>query len=123
MNHPIRESLTNNKILKLVSLALGTCIWALLSQHQTENRWIEIPICFYNVPEHLKVNARQEIIKVQLRGKKTDLNLCDTVGLHIDASDFKPGQLRICPNEQLLFLPQSVKLMNSKPLYLEIIVA
>lgn len=113
----------NNKTLKLTSLILGTVIWALLWQYQTDSRWVEVPVCFYNVPEQMKVACDHEKITIQVRGKLADLAACDNLGLHINAAGFKPGTMRVCPEQQQLFLPKSVKLVHSKPLYLEITTA
>lgn len=120
MNKLIKESLTSNKILKLVSLALGFITWSLVWNHQPSNSWLEVPVCFYNIPAGMKVVANQEKMSIQVRGKLADINECSNLALHIDASNFKPGQQCIHPAPELLFLPSSVKLVHSKPLFLQI---
>lgn len=122
MNSLIRECLTHNLILKIVSLLLGFASWSLLSNYELENQWVEIPICFYNIPGNMKVDCAQEKIKVQIAGKSKDLAHCDanSLALHINATDFKPGKQHICPSSDQLFLPNSVKLVHYKPLFIEI---
>lgn len=120
MNKLIKESLVNNKILKIVSLALGFITWSLVWNHQPSCSWIEVPVCFYNIPTQMKVVANQEKINIQVHGKLADINHCSNLALHIDASNFKPGQQCIHPASELLFLPSSVKLVHSKPLFLQI---
>lgn len=120
MNNLIKESLVNNKILKLVSLALGFITWSLVWNQQPSCTWIEVPVCFYNIPNQMKVTASQEQISIQVQGKLADINQCNKLALHIDATDFKPGQQCIQPASELLFLPSSVKLVHSKPLVLQI---
>lgn len=120
MNKIIKEAITSNKTLKLVSLILAFSTWSLLSNYQSATSWVEVPVCFYNTPSDMKVAANQEALKVQIRGKLTDLAHCQNLALHIDATDFKPGQQRINPCAEQLFLPNSVTLVHNKPLYLEI---
>jgi hypothetical protein len=120
MNKLIKQSLTSNKILKLVSLALGFITWSLLWHNQPSSTWIQVPVCFYNIPAQMHVSVNQEKIKIQLQGKLADINECTTLAVHVDASNFNPGKTFIHPDEQLLFLPSSVKLVHSKPLMIEI---
>lgn len=120
MNHLIKKSLINNKILKLISLFLGLATWALLSNNQTSSSWIEVPVCFYNIPTGLNIVASLEKIAIKIHGKLADIKQCQDMGLHIDARDFKPGQQRIQPCKKQLFLPKSVRLVQSKPLFFEI---
>lgn len=120
MNKLIKESLTSNKILKLVSLAIGVITWSLLWNHQPSSTWVQVPICFYNIPAHIHVTANQDKIKIQLQGKLADINECADLALHIDASNFNPGKQCIQPDQELLFLPSSVKLVHSKPVLLQI---
>lgn len=120
MNHLIKKSLINNKILKLISLFLGLATWALLSHYHTSSTWLEVPIYFYNIPTGLNIVASQEKITIKIHGKLADIKQCQDMGLHIDASDFKPGQQRIQPCQEQLFLPKSVRLVQSKPLFFEI---
>lgn len=121
MNKILKKSLLNNKILKIVSLLLAFATWTILSKYQSVSKWIEVPICFYNVAPEMKVSASQEKITLQLHGKLADISQCENLALHIDAGNFKPGQQRICPSAEQLFLPNSVKLVHSKPLSIEII--
>lgn len=123
MNHLIKKSLINNKTLKLVSLFLGMGTWGLLSNSHTTSRWIEVPICFYNVPDTMKVSAKQEKMLIEIRGKLADIKQCQDIQLHINASSFKPGQQRIQPCQEQLFLPKSVKLVHNKPLFLDVTTA
>lgn len=120
MNSILKKSLLANKILKIVSLILAFATWSLLSQYQIMSTWIEIPICFYNVAPTMKVIANQEKISIQVQGKAADICQCHNLALHVDAGNFKPGQQRICPCAEQLFLPNSVKLVHNKPLYIEI---
>lgn len=120
MNSILKKSLINNQILKIVSLILAFSTWALLSKQQNTSKWIEVPVCFYNETPGMKVSAKQQKIAIQIQGKLTDISECENLALHIDASDFKPGQHRICPCAEQLFLPNSVKLVHNKPLSIEI---
>lgn len=68
----------------------------------------------------MQVTANQEKIDIQLQGRIAHIKGCNDLALHVDASTFKPGQHCIHPDSELLFLPSSVKLVHSKPLYLQI---
>jgi len=120
MNNILKKSLLNNKILKIVSLVLAFATWTILSKYQSVSKWVEVPICFYNVPPEMKVNTNQEKMSIQLYGKLSDITQCENIALHIDASTFKPGQRRMGPSTEQLFLPNSVTLVHSKPLSIEI---
>lgn len=116
----LKELLHKNKTLKIVSLIFGFAVWSLLSDYQTSSRWIDAPVYFYNTAPHMKVAANQDTIRVHIRGKIADLQACDDIGLHIDATNFKEGVQRIVPSAEQLFLPNCVTLVHNKPLFLEI---
>lgn len=96
---------------------MGYCLWSFLSNSYTIQKYIQVPVCFYNVPETSVVESSQEYIKVKLSGKGSDLALCNNLAFHIDAHSLLEGKQIIVPNETNLFLPSTVKLVYSNPLH------
>jgi hypothetical protein len=56
-------------------------------------------------------------------GKREDIRQCSDIGLHIDGAGLSDGQQYIIPNEELLFLPKTVKMVHYKPLQIQITVS
>lgn len=119
----LKQTIQNNKVLKIVSLILGSITWILIARHQVTTHLIQAPICFYNIPAGTSIKAEQEFFTLKIKGKAFDLPYCSSVALHIDASELKPGQHRLCPSAEQLFLPNSVTLVNHQPLSVAITVS
>lgn len=116
MKSVLKQAISTNKILKLMSLIFGITCWTLISRQQTSCCWFEVPVCFYNVPEGTTIKVEPESVLVKLKGKAADLEACSSLALHINASTLKEGQHRMSPSVQELFLPDSVKLVHHQPL-------
>lgn len=112
----VKNSILNNKTIKIISLIIGYSLWSYLGQIYQVSQWITAPICYYNVPEDINIKTETEKITVHLTGKREDIRHCSDIGLHIDASKLCAGQHFIMPDEQMLFLPSTVKLIHYKPL-------
>lgn len=123
MKTAIKHSIQNNKVLKIVSLMLGYTTWLLISQHQIITDSVQVPISFYNIPQGISIKTDQENFTIKLKGRVCDLHACSSLSLHVDASELQPGQHRLCPCPEQLFLPNSVKLVSHHPLSLAITVS
>lgn len=119
----VKHNFLNNKTIKIVSLIIGYSLWSYLGQIYQVDKWITVPVCYYNAPEDMALNASQEELEVHLTGKREDIKYCSDLGLHIDASKLREGTQCIMPNEQMLFLPKSVKMVHYKPLKISITVS
>lgn len=111
-----RIHILNNLGLKLLSLMLGLALWFLLSNSVTINRWLEVPLCFYNVPPRCRIQA-PESVTVQVACRRADLlNLSlEHLALHIDVSKLRDGLSPVSVAHESLFLPKHIKLVNWTP--------
>ena len=110
----VKHHFLNNKIIKILSLIIGYSLWSYLGQIYQVDKWVSVPICYYNVPEDSIVTADQKCI-VHLTGKREDIGYCSDIGLHIDASKLCLGEHLIIPDEEMLFLPKNIKMVHYKP--------
>lgn len=117
MNLTVKNQLTSNLTLKIISLMLGYGLWLLLSQSRTAELWADVPVCFYNVPAQIQINA-PETISVQLVGHRSDLYALDNENLafHIDGELLHVGENLLPVSREALFLPHCIKLVNYAPI-------
>ncbi len=115
----LKNILLNNNSLKLFSLFFGFGLWYILSQPQHVHINIAVPVCFYNTLATKKIEA-PESIDLELAGKRSDIKRLShkNVALHLDAQQLHEGEHHIIINEQHLFLPASIKLVNCIPSHL-----
>lgn len=116
----VKHHFLNNKTIKIVSLIIGYSLWSYLGQIYQVDKWVTVPICYYNIPEDMAINASEEKLTINLRGKRDDIKYCSELGLHIDASKLCEGTQFIIPDDQMLFLPKTVKMVHYKPLKISI---
>jgi hypothetical protein len=114
----LKNILLNNNSLKLLSLFFGFGLWYILSQPQHVHVNITTPVCFYNSATR-KIEA-PESIDLELVGKRSDIKRLSrkNLALHLDAQQLHEGEQHIIINEQHLFLPASIKLVNCTPSHL-----
>lgn len=103
--------------IKVTSLIFGFIFWAMLSNNHTTQLTLDVPLCFFGTSTTKDIDA-PETITLQLSGKRSDLYRLDRehVALHVDSDELSPGHhlLEITPEK--LFLPQTIKLVNWRPL-------
>ena len=119
----IKNTILNNLTIKIFSLIIGYCLWTFLGSMYLQTNTIHVPVCFYNVPAQKEISAQPESITVQIRGKRSDLKYCSDLALHINAESLIPGQHKIVPSEDQLFLPKTVTMVHYKPLAITLSVA
>ncbi len=119
----LKNTILNNLTIKIFSLIIGYCLWSFLGNAYTQTSTVTVPVCFYNVSDDKEITTQQETITVQLRGKRSDLKQCTDLALHINAESLSLGHHKICPHEELLFLPKTVSLLHCKPLTVNLCVA
>lgn len=109
-----KKLISNNCILKILSLIVGYSIWAYLGQHYSMSQEFTIPVAVYNANQkNIALDTQQ--IKVLLNGTRHDLRTCSKLAMHINANEYALGTHHIIPNPEQLLLPESVKLVQSKP--------
>jgi len=117
MNKEVRKKiLFGNAPLKAIALILGYSFWYILSNGQTISVWLEVPLSFYAVPEHLILHA-PDTIAINIAGKRTDLYNLDQnqLAVHIDANRLLIGSNNLSITAETLFLPETIKLLHYKP--------
>ena len=118
----IKNAFLSNLTLKTISLIIGYSLWCFIGNLYVQTSSHKIPICFYNVPENISIEAKPEIVTVHLCGKRANLSSCTDLALHLDAATLQPGQHCIAPTHEQLFLPQTVSLAHYKPLVINLMV-
>lgn len=108
MNIKLKHAFSSTIFLKAVSLVIGFLFWSILSQSFTTNRWVTIPVAYYNKGTE-KIEAA-DTVKVELKGRRSHLKNIDesTLSLHIDAQNLKPGPNTIEVTPENLFLPATI---------------
>ena len=115
MSHP-KKTTWRGTSLKLISLALGYTFWYIFGTFHTSTAWVEVPLCFYNVPYECKVMS-PETITIKICGVRSTLRSLDIeqLAIHINAQKLHPGKNLLTIDEQALFLPDSIKLVHYSP--------
>ncbi|NBQ16993.1 hypothetical protein EBU24_01610 [bacterium] len=111
----------NNFTLKTISFALGYLVWALISTNQLVETTITIPVVTYDSLITTESSAplnftSPEKISVRVQAQRKQLTrLLSKLAVHIDKSNFKPGDNNFIITPELLFLPDTAKLVHSLP--------
>jgi hypothetical protein len=116
----IKNAFLNNKTIKVISLILGYSLWSLIGNVYLQSAAHKVPVCFYNVPDNITIEAKPEMILVCLHGKRCDLSYCNDLAFHIDASALQPGEHKLAPTAEHLFLPDTINLIHYKPLVISL---
>jgi len=112
----VKKIIFNNFQIKLVALILGYSFWYIFSQSHTARIWVDIPICFYNIPKELDIQCKERV-KTELCAKRADLYTIDrnTLAFHIDANNCTIGDMVMKLSEAQLLLPESIKMVRCYP--------
>ena len=112
----LKTIILDNAPLKIISLILGFTLWYIFSQGQTISVWLDVPISFYDIPEHMIIHC-PETIAINITGKRVDLLHLSRqhMATHINAQNLPQGISNITITPNLLFLPNSVKLLHYNP--------
>lgn len=119
MSKIIINHLLHNKTTHLVLASLmACCLW----WHYYSTRIVEksytVPCCFYNGDEN-RVEEAPDKLTIFLRATRRALSMIDekSLALHLDISSLKPGKHKLVIQENNLFLPENIKLVNWKPIH------
>lgn len=106
----------NNAPLKVISLILGYTLWHIFANSHTKSIDIQVPLCFYSVPENHTIKA-PDTVTVCLTGKRTQLYALNkkSLAVHINAQNLTPGTVPIAITSESLFLPNTIKLVHYIP--------
>lgn len=106
----------SNMPLKIISGILGFAFWYIFSQGQTISIWLDVPICFHDVPEYITIHC-PETITINIAGKRTDLYAldCKHLAVHLNSQHLSPGKKLLTITSHSLFLPETINLLHYKP--------
>jgi len=112
----LKKILCSNAPLKAVALTLGYSFWHILGHGNAINIWLEMPLSFYEVPEHVTLHA-PDTVAINLTGKRSDFYNLDKnkLAVHINAHKLLPGYNNISITAETLLLPDTIKLIDYKP--------
>lgn len=109
----------NNLSLKILAVVFGYTLWKTMSDGHNAQLARRIPVSFYN-NQGLIIES-PDSVEVSLLGTRSSLyKLTRNLALHIDATGLQQGSNTITPNEQLLLLPEQIKLLHCTPSALNI---
>lgn len=119
----LKNILTSNPVLKVVSFLLGFFLWYVMSAQRNISLQIMVPLCIQNSSDHVLINSPEEI-RIYIAGNRTDVYNLDRQNLafHLDAHELHEGTNLIAVTAERLFLPPSIKLINYSPLVVKALV-
>jgi hypothetical protein len=119
----IRKLFFTKVHIKIISLVFGYLFWYILSQSHTTKIWLEVPICFYDLPQNMQIDSREKI-KIELSAKRCDLYTIDMENLafHINTQKLTPGKHIVKLSEEQLLLPEAIKMVGSWPSSIPVLV-
>ena len=112
----VKKTAWRSTPLKLVSLMLGYTFWYIFSHAHNTTLWIQVPLCFYNLPDHTSIQAPEQV-SIKVQGKRSLLRAMDfdQLAIHVNASKLKQGKNVLAFNQESLFLPESINLLHYSP--------
>jgi YbbR domain-containing protein len=117
------KKLTENWVLKLLSLAFALVLWFFVMGEQRLERSYAVPLELINMPGGLMVaNEIPSYIEVRISGPRTLLmNLrLEDVGISVDLKDLQPGLTTLKRLEERLNLPGPLKVTRLSPSYIDV---
>jgi hypothetical protein len=87
-----------------------------MSGSHTITQELVVPLCWYDIPHTLDLEAPETMV-ITLTGTKKQLLSLNTheLAIHINAHDMIPGKNYIAITRENLFLPESIKLVHYSP--------
>lgn len=117
------KTLTENWVLKLLSLAFALILWFFVMGEQRLERSYSVPLELTNMPSGMMVaNEIPNSIDVRISGPRTLLmNLHqDDIGIAVDLKDLQPGLTTLKRLEERLNLPGPLKVTRLSPSFVDI---
>lgn len=113
MQLSLRTILLNNTTLKISSFVIAFTGWSILHENSRVTITTAVPVCVYQVPEHVTFKA-PEMIQVSLSGTPAMLRQLDLTALtlYLDGTLLHEGMNQISFSESQLLLPPHVNLVH-----------
>jgi len=87
--------ITNNWLLKLMSLLLATLVWAAVSNQTSSEIGLEVPLEYRNIPAHMEITGDMtNTVQVRLRGSAQVVKgiTARDIATTVDLSQMKVGE-------------------------------
>lgn len=115
----IRQLLTRNFTLKLLSLAIAFSLWLFVNfgERDTEES-LKVALELRNIPSHLMITSpRVDFIDLRVSGPRTLLGRIDRnrVSVGLDLNGVRPGPAVFRVDAEALNLPRGVKVVRINP--------
>jgi YbbR domain-containing protein len=117
------SSLSDNWVLKLLSLAFALVLWFFVMGERKLEVGYTVPLELKNVPEGMMVgNEVPSLIDVRLSGPRTLLmNLSPKdISISVELVDLKPGLTSFKRLEERLNIPSGVKVTRLSPSFIDV---
>lgn len=113
MQLSLRTILLNNTTLKISSFVIAFTGWSILHETSRVTITTTVPVCVYQAPEHLTLQA-PETIQITLSGTPAVLRQVElsALALHLDGSLLHEGMNQISFSEAQLLLPPHINLVH-----------
>lgn len=113
--------LLSRPFIKINACLIGYGLWILFSQHHIITTRIQAPVCFYQTLDDTTIIA-PDTIDLIITASKKSLQRFDAYNsaIHLDASNFKPGNNHILLKKENLFLPDEINLVSLIPSSIQI---
>lgn len=120
MIRKLNNILLTNAPLKIISLIFGYTFWYIFSSTHTMNIWLTVPLCFDAVPEKMNIIGPDQIT-IKIAGKREFLlPHVKSLAAHVNAQQLSAGVQKLTINEDMLLLPETIKLIHCYPISVEV---
>jgi len=116
-------SLTENWILKLISLIFALVLWFFVMGEKRQEVGFAVPLKLENIPQGLMVaNEVPSLVDVRISGPRTLLmNLSpQDVSIAVDLKDLKPGLTSFKRLDERLNIPSALKVTRLSPSFVDV---
>lgn len=117
------SSLTDNWVLKLLSLAFALVLWFFVMGERKVEVGYALPLELKNVPQGMMVvNEVPNLVEVRLSGPRTMLmNLSSKdISISVDLADLKPGITSFKRLEERVNIPTGLKVTRLAPAFIDV---
>lgn len=115
-NTLIHYAISNSLFVKISALCMGYSLWFYAGQVYPSSQWVEVPLCFYNVPARMRIQA-PETVSIELTGKRMHLRTLDlnSLAIHVNTQEYTLGKQAYSVTPRDVFLPTSIEITACKP--------
>lgn len=117
------RSLTENWILKLISLIFALILWFFVMGEKRQEVGFPVPLKLENIPPGLMVaNEVPNLVDVRISGPRTLLmNLSpQDISISVDLKDLKPGLTTFKRLDERLNIPSALKVTRLSPSFVDV---